>query len=266
MLTKSLATATLVAMTRLRLRGRPWSWLANGVAAFAAGALDPDDLREQVAKGWDIDDSGEPIEYELMAFEEYLVDRVLPPQSHVLIVGCGAGRDLIAYAHRGFHVDGIEPAPRAARAASQAMRDRGLPGTVLHGFAEDVTLTSSYDAIVFSYFCYGYIPTSERRVAALKKMKAHLNPGAAIVLSYNPRRTVMLTPLSRIGAALARSAWRPEAGDSVYLTGRSAAPIGVEHLFEDRELVAEAARAGFHAITHGDIAEARIATLKVLRS
>ena len=259
---KSLALATLVAMTQLRLRGRPWSWLANGVSAFAVGALDPDDIRHHVARTWDVEEPDSEIDYELLLSEQYLVDRVLIPRSKLLVVGSGAGRDLVAYAQHGFQVTGIEPAPNAARLSERALRDRGLPGTVLCGFVKEVTLESTYDAMVFSYFCYTYIPTSERRVEVLRRLRPSLASGGTIALTYNLRSRRVLTPLSRIGAWLGRSSWRPEHGDVVYLTGRPSAPFGVEHLFSDDEIISEAARAGFHATSHGQVAEARIVTLR----
>jgi len=36
-----------------------------------------------------------------------------------------------------------------------------------------------FDAIIFSWFCYGYIPEMDARVATLHNLKARLKPGDA---------------------------------------------------------------------------------------
>lgn len=232
----------LTAASRLHRRGRPWSYVARVLASIAADTLDAHALREQTARAWEIRPS-DTTDYELMASERVLLTHVARPPSRILVVGSGAGRDLVAYASLGFDVTGIEPAPLAARASEQALASRGLRGSVVNAFAEDVALDGRFDTIVFSYFCYGYIPVAARRIALLQRLRGNLTDRGTIAISYNP-------PLS------------PLTADFVALTGREDAPFSFEHLFDDDEIAAEARRAGFDVTLLGEVGEARLALLK----
>lgn len=255
----------LTAAMRLRMRGRPWSYIANVVAAIAAGALDTEDVRQGVANAWELRRPEDREHFELMAWEQHLVEQVAPANARMLIVGSGAGRDLVGFARLGFHVTGIEPAPLAAQASIDALRARGLEGRVLRGFAEDVDIDGVFETVVFSYFCYGYIPGSSRRIALLEKLRTSLAPSARIVLTYNPRSGNSLTALTQLSAWLLRSQWRPEDGDGVYLMASADAPFAVEHLFHDAEIVDEARRAGYDCALRGNVGEVRMALLAARR-
>jgi len=260
-----IAKRALTAAMHWRLRGRPWSWIANVVAAVAAGALSLDDVRQAVADAWELWHPDEREHFELMAWEHHLVDHVVPSQGRMLIVGSGAGRDLVGFARLGFRVTGIEPAPLAAQASVDALRARDLEGRVLHGFAEDVAIDGVFETVIFSYFCYGYIPGSARRISLLEKLRANLAPSGTIVLTYNPRPGASLTRLTQFSAWLAGSEWRPEAGDAVYLMASADAPFAVEHHFHDAEIADEARRAGYDCAIRGNIGEVRMALLTARR-
>jgi SAM-dependent methyltransferase len=257
-----LALRALTAATRWRARGWPWSSVANVIAAGAAGALSPGELRQGVADAWELWDPADVGNFELMAWERFLIERIARPNGRLLIVGSGLGRDLVAYARLGYSVTGIEPAPVAARISSETLREQGLAGTVLNGFAEDVAIDGTFDTVIFSYFSYAYIPCAGRRIALLRKLHPHAGRAGAIVITYNPRRRFSLTPLTKVTAWLSGSEWRPESGDTVYLTGRVAAPFAVERLFTDADIVAEAAAAGYRVTFQEPVGEVRLATLQ----
>jgi SAM-dependent methyltransferase len=252
----------LTAATRWRIRGRPWSSVANVVAAAAVGALSPAELRQGVADAWELWDPADVGHYELMAWERFLIERIARPHGRMLIVGSGLGRDLVAYARLGYAVTGIEPAPIAARTSSSALRDEGLAGTVINGFAEDVAIDGPFDTVIFSYFSYAYVPCADRRIALLRKLRPQVAPAGTIVVTYNPRRRFSLAPLTKVAAWLSGSDWRPESGDTVYLSGRVAAPFAVERLFTDDEIVAEATAAGYRVTFQQPVGEVRLATLQ----
>ena len=257
-----LALHALTGATRLRARGRPWSYGGALIAAAAVGALTPGELRSGVMAAWELWDPADIGECTLMEWERHLLDRHVPPRSRLLIIGSGLGRDLVGYASLGHHVTGIEPAPIAARASLTTLRERGLDGCVIQGFAEDVEIEGTFDVAIFSYFCYGYIPVDERRIALLKKLRPYVADGGSVVLTYNGRQRFTLAPLTRLAAWMCGSPWRPTAGDVVYLTGRVAAPFVTEHLFEDEEIAEEAMRAGYQAEIHGAVGEVRLALLR----
>lgn len=75
---------------------------------------------------------------------------------------------------------------------------RAVPYTLLWGAARGLDLSAraamylaalagSFDAFVFSWYCYGDIPQMDNRVGVLRKLKAHLNPGGRIEPTTEPR-------------------------------------------------------------------------------
>ena len=102
-----------------------------------------------------------PIAAGLMEWEEESVALPAATES-VLLVGSGPGRDLVALVERGYRVTASNPrgAPTdGAAAPCHTPADRAD----LEGFFEDVTLDGRFDAVIFSYCCYSFIPDSRRR-------------------------------------------------------------------------------------------------------
>jgi hypothetical protein len=71
----------------------------------AAGALRRQDLTEAITRAWDEFSRGDAaILSGLMSWEKVWYERVLKPADHILLVGCGTGRDLIALLELGYRV------------------------------------------------------------------------------------------------------------------------------------------------------------------
>jgi SAM-dependent methyltransferase len=231
--------------------GRVFNYLAAGTQRIA-------DLRDGVERTWeDFNVRDADIASGLMAWEEELVTRFFQVGDRVLVVGSGTGRDLIALAERGYKVAGVEPSWRARAVAEKAMRQRDLSAEVAGAFFEDATIAGPFEAIVFSYYCYCYIPQSERRVAILRKAATLLAPGGRIFVSYfaRTRGSPPLSAVARVAARLSRSDWRPQEGDVLYplAAGDRARPLfHFEHVFVPGEVDAEGAAAGLRVAYRKD--------------
>lgn len=244
--------ARVVSLALFRV-GRLFSRAGRVFTHLAAGTLRIADLRQGVARTWeDFGASDEAIAGGLMAWEEAAVARCLTVGDAVLLVGSGPGRDLVALAARGYRVTGVEPARRANDTARRHLVARGLSAEIVEGFFEDVALGSRFDAVVFSYCCYSFIPDSRRRVAALRKAADHLAPGGRILVSYLTERPghPVLMQLARAAAILSRSDWRPERGDILHAVDTTAPVYHYEHAFTAEEIEAEARRAGLRPVHH----------------
>jgi SAM-dependent methyltransferase len=191
----------------------------------------------------------------LFPVERELVDRYVPRGGRILTVGSGTGRDLIGLAELGYQMTGVEPAPGAIEQNEQVLREHGLSATLIPGFFEDVAVGGGpYDAVIFSFFCYSYIPMSVRRVQILRKAAGLLSPGGKVLVSYvaagrpNPR----LPRLARLSAAITGSDWRVEEGDAVSmrLDGVPRPCFHLQHVFTTREALDEVAAAGLEVIHH----------------
>jgi SAM-dependent methyltransferase len=242
-----LVTAALFGAARLLSRA---SRVFNHLAA---GTLRIPELRAGIERTWeDFAASDASIAAGLMDWEEDVVRRFLKRDDHVLLVGSGPGRDLVALAAKGFRVTAVEPAHRANLTAARHLAQRNLSAEVIEGFFEEVTLPGRFDAIVFSHCCYSFIPDSRRRVEVLRKAADHLAPNGRIVISYLTERSghPMLMQLARAAAAVTGSGWRPERGDILNPVDTTAPLYHYEHAFQPEEIEAEANEAGLRAVHH----------------
>ena len=235
--------------------GVAWSCDVAGraVTYAAAGALTRDELRAAIAQGWEHYGVDEAFVLSgLQPWEAELFDRVLRPGDRILVVGCGTGRDLIALLRRGHRVEGLEPAGGPLAIARRMLDKLELRAVLRQGDVETSELGGAFDVVVFSPFCYGYIPESRARVAALAKAKRALEPGGRIVVAYTPvrdRRTPLIR-LTRLVSRLARSDWTPEPGDTLWVSRGAGPVVQFDHEFEPAELEAEARSAALRVLVH----------------
>jgi SAM-dependent methyltransferase len=231
--------------------------LERGASAsmyFAAGMLRLDDLRGAIANRWvDFGHDEDFVGSGLMSWERDLYDRFLKAGDRILVVGCGTGRDLLALLKQGCRAEGLDVAPETIAVTREMLAKAGFHPDLYTGRIETVELPERFDVFTFSWFCYGYIPGSAARIAALRNVAAHLNPGGRVLISYNfaegpPRSRSMA--LTRFAARLTRSDWRPEPGDVVIQTPGDHRAIHYEHQFVDGELEHEARAAGLKVIFH----------------
>jgi SAM-dependent methyltransferase len=222
------------------------------------------DMRESIRSAWqDFSPDDVDIAAGLTPREKDLVGRFLPSGARVLVVGCGSGRELIALAERGYHVTGVDPADSALRTARRIAWERELSATLVEGFFEEVPLSGLFDGIMFSPYCYGYIPESHRRVVALRKAAEHLTPGGHILISYPAQgrpRSVTIR-LARLMGALSRSDWRLEAGDLVSVVSRNQPRYSYCHEFQVGEIEQEAAAAGLTPVFGSESRTDRVVVL-----
>jgi SAM-dependent methyltransferase len=224
---------------------------ARALLGMGAGTLRRHDLGWAIAQRWeDFGTTEAHVLSGLMPWEQELFTRFLKPDDEILVVGCGAGRDLIALLRAGYRAEGLEVAPGVAATARSMLRGQGLDAAVTVGAIESVALGKPYDVCIFSWFCYSYIPQRAVRLAALRAVGARLKPGGRIMVSYvpceRPPRRLPLA-LSRLAARLARSDWRPEPYDEIYL---EAGRLHYEHQFRPEELEDEARAAGLRVVFH----------------
>jgi 2-polyprenyl-3-methyl-5-hydroxy-6-metoxy-1,4-benzoquinol methylase len=226
---------------------------SNGFTAVAAGVCGVDDLVNRTQEDWDSDRNLGLLEAPnvfagLMEWEKPIVG-ALAPNSVIGIVGCGAGRDLIPLARMGFTVDGLDISPRAIRLAKEFMAKAGVSVDVYCADATEFTFPRErYDAFIFSWFTYSYIPHTHRRVKALANLRDKLSPEGHVTLSfhrYNGRGIQM----SRIAAFVGRLTFNadpPRPGDDF---GRS---LSYQHHFKHEEVVDEARAAGYDVVAIHD--------------
>jgi SAM-dependent methyltransferase len=235
--------------------GRPLQGAATALSYLAAGSLTRADLDEAIARLWDDLGAADDAEVAgLLAWESAFYLPALKPGERVLLVGCGTGRDLVALLDKGYAAEGLDLAPRAIEACRGRLARLGLRAPLHVGSIEHVALDSSFDAVVFSWLCYDYIPEARSRVEALRNARRQLAPGGRVLLSYVPRDKGAgraAARVARVAAALARSGWSPEPGDLLLVSRRDGRlAVHYEHHFASQEIEREVREAGLTVVEH----------------
>ncbi len=222
--------------------------LARQFHYFSAATMSIEEIKEGLRHSWELFNLTEyDIAQGLFPEEEDLVSRCVRPGDAVLVIGSGSGRDVIPLGERGCHVTCVEPASAALAIATRVLRERQLPSTMIEGFFEDVPLTGHFTMVMFSYYCYCYIPDSRRRIGVLRKAASHLVEGGHIVLGYPalPRRPWLTIWLAQAVGRVYGSDWRLEPGDNIV---RQGSLYSYGHAFTAEEIAAEVAAAGLQVV------------------
>lgn len=103
--------------------------------------------------------------------------RRLPQGGRILDLGCGSGRDSLAFLKAGFEVDAVDGSAQMALAASALI---GLP--VAHALFNDYEPKGPYDGI---WACSSLLHVPAAELAGIIAKYAHaLTPGGAFYLSF----------------------------------------------------------------------------------
>jgi ubiquinone/menaquinone biosynthesis C-methylase UbiE len=212
-------------------------------------------LLAQLAAAYDVEVDVIARESGLLPEEETLVRRYLRPGHRLLDVGCGTGREAIAFARAGLEIVGIDIAAVMIARARDSARAAGL--AIEFAVGEPLTWPATgapFDAIYFSPGIYSHIPGRARRVRTLARLRTLLAPGGLIVVE-----PVLAPPMRLLSRARAVDAIRRlgrrigfgrlgEPGDHLYRShGLVRAPTSYRfvHRFRDyAEAEAELADAG----------------------
>jgi len=242
--------------TALYQCGRAFQGVATLWFYAAAGTRRLADLRRAIRGEWEQSGASEGEGYiasGLMDWERDFYPRFLKPRDRVLVIGCGTGRDLVALLELGYRAEGLDVGPRCTAIAAHLLRKRGFETPVYTGAIETLELPGRFDAFIFSWFCYSYIPQAETRIGVLRKLRGLLNSGGRILVTYVPAKTVprRLPILSaRLVARISRSDWWPEYGDTFIVADRGRYFGHYQHEFTREELEEEARAAGLTVTFH----------------
>lgn len=227
---------------------------ASRLCLYTSAALTPlAGMREGVRATWnDFNAEAHDIRGGLASWESTVADQYVKPGDRILLVGCGSGRDMVAFLERGCVVTGIDPAERAVTRARDYLNKHGGNAALECGFFEDWKRDLVFDVVWFSWFTYGYVPDSKRRIQMLKQAARNVSRDGCAVISYptDPPRS-RAAALARFAQRLSRSDWALEEGDVI---GRvqGTGLLTYEHRFTRAEIEQETRAAGLHPVLFAD--------------
>lgn len=129
----------------------------------------------------------------------------------VLEVGCGTGRVSIPLAEAGFDVVGVDLSMPMLGAAEQRRASLSPEVasrlTFIEGDMTSLALGRQFPLVITPSRVFQFALTSESQRAALRSLKAHLQPGGRLVLDLFDPRLELVVP----GAP-----WRPRGGELIH--------------------------------------------------
>ncbi len=226
--------------------------IGRTLAAAAAGTADEDLLVRLVREHYDafpgfLDPNHVRrglFEWEARAYE------YLPAAGRVAVIGCGAGRDLLALAPRGYELEGVDISPVLLAEAGRQLGEAGVNAKLYCADVRSFEFPSPpYDAFVFSWFTYAHLPGAARRVEVLRSLGRHLAPAGRLILTYPawsgpPSDRSGRDRLTALLRRLTGSATPFEPGD------RFDRRLYFHHTFRGEEVVGEARSAGLAIVAH----------------
>jgi SAM-dependent methyltransferase len=225
--------------------------ISNGFLYLAAGLLRDDELQADSEARWrafgaSVDD----IDAGLTEGEQEFYTGCARTTDRILLVGSGAGRDLVALHSLGFRVSGLEQVPALVELSRRRIANRGLEIPIQSGTVQTTALAGSFDLVIFSLGCYSYVRGAAVRIATLERLGRHLNPAGRLLLSYHPCTggTSIARALTHVAARTSFAGWLPERGDVFSRDYKVPDVLRYHHEFEVRDVASECSRAGFQIV------------------
>lgn len=227
--------------------------LGKFIESLAVAVMKPEDLAEfskrtyvaQLA-GWN---RPTIVRQGLEAGEQELFERIPFKSGRMLVLCVGTGREAIVFAKKGFEVTGVDFVSEMIEIAKANAREHGVS---IEGLVQEISkldmTPESFDIAWISNFMYSSIPTKNKRINTLKKIREALKPEGYFVCRFLMQKTggFFLRPkeiVRRIMSFVTLGNWRYEEGDLIWASCEFA------HQFPSENAVkSEFQEAGFDTI------------------
>jgi len=131
-----------------------------------------------------LNDLGNPFRRGLMFWEEEVVAKYFPHQSHVLDIGCGSGREAFYLYDKGFKITGIDVSEQPIKIAKQsAIKTRRDIDFLLTNGADIPFQSNTFDTVIMWSQAFGNVYGEENQVHLLKECHQVLKTGGVICFS-----------------------------------------------------------------------------------
>jgi hypothetical protein len=179
----------------------------------------------------------------LWEWEKNVIEHHFSTCRHLLLLGAGGGREVIALSQLGYQVHGFECNPQLVEFASQLLQELGCDSSVQWVQRDQCPPVSRcYDGVIIGWGAYMLIQGKEYRIDLLKQLREAVPEGSPILLSFfyrSPARRRYFKAITIIANTL-RGLLRREQIE----TGDALVP-NFAHCFVKEEILDELNQAGF---------------------
>ena len=174
----------------------------------------------------------------------------------VVVAAAGGGREMIALARAGVHVDGFDCNPALVEKCREFLTDAEVTGRIILAPPDEVPSgLNDYDGGIVGCGALAHIAGRTNRVKFLKDLKAHLRPGSPLLVSvaHRPQGSkyhLWIYQVARVLRKLRRSADPIELGDHLLDC--------YTHQFVESELRSEVQEAGLNVVFYSEAGEAHV--------
>jgi ubiquinone/menaquinone biosynthesis C-methylase UbiE len=149
----------------------------------------------------------------------------------ILELACGSGRILLPLAEEGHELTGVDSSEKMLEIAQQRLQEKELTGHC-HLVKQDIRtlqLGQKYRLVIIALGSFGHITTRKDQQSTLAAIRAHLSPGATLILDISNADARYMEDLS--GQVLHQGTWLLQ-GDHYYTHFVSPAASSERHLLE----------------------------------
>jgi hypothetical protein len=174
-------------------------WLQRGVslmqalgAGFWLGVLRRQDLEQVDTEYYNRQSMYQDATYNrsgLSWWEREALEKYFGRSGRLLVTSVGGGRELLALRSMGYEADGFECNPTLVKYANGLLAEQGFSPSVYASERDCCpTLYGPYDGVIVGWGSFMLMQGQHRRLQFLREMRALVNPGAPILLSFIPRK------------------------------------------------------------------------------
>ncbi len=131
----------------------------------------------------------------LTPLETSLLEKIPLDRGRLLLLGLGGGRDAIPLARRSFDVTGVDFVPEMVHRACENAAREGVNIRGLVGEISTLDLPPAFfDVVWLSQSMYSCVPTRQRRVEMLRRLRRILKPGGYLNCMFHWENGIRFSP------------------------------------------------------------------------
>lgn len=182
---------------------------------------------------------------DLSTLETLLADAWMRPGDRVLDVGCGTGREALAFAERGLKVTGIDLSARSIACASARASSSSTPPDFVVASIETLAVANAtYDAVFFASDVHASLDGRSARIESLRRAHDLVRSGGHVLFQAT-LRPARASSIALDAALVALSRLRGSAHERGDRIVRRENTVFLRHLFaSDEEVIGELDDAG----------------------